>query len=330
MVSVPSGLLTCFVTPRASSTVRAVCGAAPGSTLSAAASRPVGKGTALFSFFTHALLVMPCMLSPILELRRRSAAPAERPAAARLVASWTIFVLGLFALAPAAVSQPTARPAPAATAAAAPAATPAAPTSPAPGAPTGPTTGPPAIVVLGDSLSAGYGIRVEEGWVALLQKRLREQGYGYRVVNASVSGETTGGALARLPRVLQVHRPAVVIVELGGNDGLRGVPVPELRSNLERIVTLSKQAGAGVLIAGMRIPSNYGPQYTERFFATYAEVAKQHRVALVPFFLERIALEDRFFQPDRIHPTAAAQPYLLDNVWPALQPLLKKSAAAKR
>lgn len=249
------------------------------------------------------------MLSPIREFRRRSAAPAERAVAARLVASWTLCVLGLFALAPAAVSQPAARPAPA--------------------APAAPTTAPPTLVVLGDSLSAGYGIRVEEGWVALLQKRLREQGYGYRVVNASVSGETTGGALARLPRVLQVHRPALVIVELGGNDGLRGVPVTELRSNLERIVTLSKQAGANVLVAGMRIPSNYGPQYTERFFATFGEVAKQHRVALVPFFLDRIALDDRFFQPDRIHPTAAAQPYLLDTVWPVLQPLLRKSVAAR-
>lgn len=255
------------------------------------------------------------MLSPILEYRRRSAAPAERAVAARLVASWTMRVLGLFALASPAVSQP-----------APPAATPArtAAATPAPAAATG-----PAIVILGDSLSAGYGLRREEGWVALLERRLRTEGYGYRVVNASVSGETTGGALARLPRVLQVHRPALVIVELGGNDGLRGVPVTELRSNLERIVTLSKQAGANVLVAGMRIPSNYGPQYTERFFATFGEVAKQHRVALVPFFLDRIALDDRFFQPDRIHPTAAAQPYLLDTVWPVLQPLLRKSVAAR-
>lgn len=232
------------------------------------------------------------------------------------LASWTLFVLGLFALAPAAVSQPAPGAAQTATSTAAPA--------------SGGQPGGPALVVLGDSLSAAYGIRVEEGWVALLQKRLREQGYGYRVVNASASGETTGGALARLPRILQVHRPAIVIVELGGNDGLRGVPVPEMRSNLERIVTLSRQAGAKVLVAGMRIPTNYGPQYTRQFTGTFAEVARKFDAALVPFFLERIALDDEYFQPDRIHPVAGAQPLLLDTVWPVLKPMLKKTAATKR
>ncbi len=184
--------------------------------------------------------------------------------------------------------------------------------------------------MLGDSLSAGYGIRLEEGWVALLQKRLHDQGYGYRVVNASVSGETTGGALARLPRVLQVQKPSIVIVELGGNDGLRGVPVAEMRANLEKIVVLSKQAGADVLVAGMQIPTNYGPQYTRQFTGTFAEVAKQQKVGLVPFFLEKIAADDKWFQPDRIHPVAAAQPLLLDTVWPSLKPLLKKGAARER
>lgn len=183
-------------------------------------------------------------------------------------------------------------------------------------------------MVLGDSLSAGYGIRAEEGWVTLLQQRLRAEGYEYRVVNASVSGETTGGALARLPRVLKVHRPEIVIVELGGNDGLRGVPIPEMRSNLAKIATLSRDAGARVLIAGMRIPTNYGPQYTQQFAATFPAVAKEHRAALVPFFLEKIALEDEWFQPDRIHPVAAAQPLLLDTVWPALQPLLRRRGTA--
>jgi acyl-CoA thioesterase-1 len=257
---------------------------------------------AVLSFFTHALLLMTWMLLPIVETVRRSAA-----AAARLVASSTLVVFSLFVLAPPAVSL----------AATAPSAVPSA-------------TGAPTLVVLGDSLSAGYGIRIEEGWVALLQKRLREQGYGYRVVNASVSGETTGGALARLPRVLQVHRPAIVIVELGGNDGLRGVPVPEMRSNLERIVALSRQAGADVLIAGMQIPSNYGPQYTKQFAATFGDVARARQTAHVPFFLEGIALDERNFQPDGIHPVAAAQPRLLQNVWPALQPLLKKNAATAR
>jgi acyl-CoA thioesterase-1 len=228
--------------------------------------------------------------------------------AARLAASWTILVLGLFAAAPAAVSQPAPRPA-----------------TPAPAA----AANAPAIVILGDSLSAGYGLRREESWVALLERRLRAEGYGYRVVNASVSGETTGGALARLPRILQVHRPAIVVVELGGNDGLRGVPVAEMRSNLERIVTLSKGAGARVLVAGMQIPSNYGPQYTRQFTATFGEVAKAHGAALVPFFLDRIALDEKWFQPDGIHPTAAAQPYLLDNVWPQLRTLLKTRAVAR-
>jgi acyl-CoA thioesterase-1 len=242
---------------------------------------------------------------------RRSVAAAAPVVARARAASWTLLLLGLFAGAPVAVSQP-------------------APKAPAaPGAASGGTLD-PAIVVLGDSLSAGYGIRVDQGWVALLQKRLRDQGYGYRVVNASVSGETTGGALARLPRVLQVQKPAIVVVELGGNDGLRGVPIPEMRSNLERIATLSHGAGAAVLIVGMRIPSNYGPQYTEQFAATFADVAKRHKAALVPFFLQKIALDDSKFQADGIHPVASAQPALLDTVWPVLQPMLRKSAAAAR
>ena len=182
------------------------------------------------------------------------------------------------------------------------------------------------LVVLGDSLSAGYGIRVEEGWVALLQRRLDDQGYGYRVVNASVSGETTAGAVARLPRVLAVHHPAVVIVALGSNDGLRGLPIPELRANLGQLVAMAQQAGARVLLLGMRVPSNYGPEYAERFHASYAEVAHARHAARVPFLLERIALEDRYFQPDRLHPTADAQSLLLETVWPALAPLLRAAA----
>jgi acyl-CoA thioesterase I len=182
---------------------------------------------------------------------------------------------------------------------------------------------PPTILVLGDSLSAAYGIRVEQGWVALLQARLRAKGYGHRVINASSSGETTGGALARLPRALATHRPAVVIVELGGNDGLRGLPIADIRRNLDSIIRSSQQAGAGILLLGMKIPPNYGAAYTTSFQALFEELARQHRVPGVPFFLQAIATDDRLFQDDGIHPTAAAQPLLLDAVWPKLAPLLK-------
>lgn len=182
----------------------------------------------------------------------------------------------------------------------------------------------PAILVLGDSLSAGYGIKVEQGWVSLLQRRLDAKGYGYRTVNASVSGETTGGGLARLPRALELHRPAIVVIALGGNDGLRGLPVGELRGNLEAMIERSRAAGAAVLLAGMRIPTNYGPQYTEKFFAVYGELARAEKVALVPFFLEGVALRDDLFQDDGIHPNTEAQPVMLDNLWPALEPLLRR------
>jgi acyl-CoA thioesterase-1 len=185
-------------------------------------------------------------------------------------------------------------------------------------------TGRPAILVLGDSLSAGYGLETGQGWVSLLQRRLDAQGYGYRLVNASVSGETTGGGLARLPRALERHRPAIVVIALGGNDGLRGLPVSELRGNLQSMIRQSRAAGARVVLAGMRIPTNYGPQYTEKFFAVYAELARTERVALVPFFLEGIALRDDLFQDDGIHPNVEAQPILLANLWPVLEPLLER------
>jgi len=178
--------------------------------------------------------------------------------------------------------------------------------------------------VVGDSLSAAHGMRVEQGWVTLLQERLTSSGYGYRVVNASASGETTGGALARMPRALDKHHPAVVIIELGGNDGLRGLPVRDVRSNLESLVRLSSRSGARVLLVGMRIPPNYGPAYTQAFHDIYSAVAASERVALVPFFLDGIALDDGLMQEDGMHPNAAAQPRLLDQVWPRLKPLLKK------
>ena len=182
----------------------------------------------------------------------------------------------------------------------------------------------PVVLVLGDSLSAGYGMRVEQGWVALLQQRLGTAGYGYRVVNASESGETTGGALARLPRALEKQRPSVVIVELGGNDGLRGLPVADIRANLAGLVRLSRKSGSKVLLIGMRIPPNYGPAYTAAFHQVFGEVAASEKVPLVPFFLDGIALDDTLMQEDGLHPNAAAQPKLLDQVWPKLKPLLKK------
>jgi len=179
--------------------------------------------------------------------------------------------------------------------------------------------------VLGDSLSAGYGIRPAQGWVALLDKRLQAEGYEYRVVNASVSGETTGGGLQRLPRALELHKPSVVIVELGANDGLRGLPVAQTRENLAKIVATAQQAGAKVLLIGMRLPPNYGPRYTNDFTRMYREIAEDRGVALVPFLLETVALKAPLMQADGLHPTAQAQPALLDTVWPHLEPLLQKS-----
>lgn len=181
----------------------------------------------------------------------------------------------------------------------------------------------PRILVLGDSLSAAYGIRVEQGWVALLQARLRAKGYGHRVVNASSSGETTGGALARLPRALQTHKPAIVIVELGGNDGLRGLPVADVRANLESIIDLSQQAGARILLAGIRIPPNYGPAYTRDFDRMYADLARRHALPFVPFLMADVALDDGLMQEDGIHPNAAAQPRLLEAIWKPLEPMLR-------
>jgi acyl-CoA thioesterase-1 len=182
----------------------------------------------------------------------------------------------------------------------------------------------PTILVLGDSLSAAYGIRLEQGWVALLQGRLKAQGYGHKVVNASASGETTGGALARLPRALALHRPAIVILELGGNDGLRGLPIAGVRGNFESLIRLSREAGAKVLLVGMRIPPNYGPAYTRTFHQLYDDLAREYRLPLVPFFLDGIALDDSMMLEDGLHPNAAAQPKLLDQVWPQLKPLLPR------
>jgi acyl-CoA thioesterase I len=182
----------------------------------------------------------------------------------------------------------------------------------------------PVILVFGDSISAGYGLpRVEQGWVALLGAKLKSQGYGDQLVNASVSGETTSGGLARLPRALSVHHPAVVILELGGNDGLRALPVAEMRANLAKMIDLATAQGGKVLLLGMRLPPNYGQEYTTQFAQAYTDLAHDKHVALVPFLLDGVALNPDLMQADGVHPNATAQPKLLDNAWPALLPLLK-------
>jgi acyl-CoA thioesterase-1 len=178
------------------------------------------------------------------------------------------------------------------------------------------------IVVLGDSLSAGYGITVQQGWVNLLAQRLASEGYGYKVVNASVTGETTLGGVSRLPRVLELHKPEIVIVELGGNDGLRGLPLANSRENLQRAITLARAAQAKVLLVGMMIPPNYGPRYAQEFRDIFAGLATRNSVALVPFLLDEVALKPEFMQADGIHPNAKGQPRMLENLWPRLKPLL--------
>jgi acyl-CoA thioesterase-1 len=180
----------------------------------------------------------------------------------------------------------------------------------------------PAIVVFGDSLSAGYGLPQGTGWVDLLAQRLQRDRLGYDVVNASVSGETTFGGRSRIGPVLEAHKPAVVVVELGANDGLRGATIDSTRANLAAIVAACHKAGARALVVGMRIPPNYGPVYTRRFEAVFAEVARQQNAPLVPFLLDGFADDRTMFQADGIHPVAAAQPRMLENVYRRLRGLL--------
>ena len=177
--------------------------------------------------------------------------------------------------------------------------------------------------MFGDSLSAAYGIAAQRGWVALLAERLQRERMDYSVVNASISGETTAGGVSRLPRALAQHKPAVVILELGANDGLRGLPVKEMAKNLAAMIGMSKKAGATVLLVGMRVPPNYGLEYTQDFAAAFPALARARKTALAPFLLEGVAEDLRLFQPDRIHPAEGAQPLLLENVWKALRPLLR-------
>jgi len=182
------------------------------------------------------------------------------------------------------------------------------------------------IVVLGDSISAEYGLARGTGWVALLGQRLAEQKLPWTVANASISGDTTSGGLARLPQVLSQHHPKVVVIELGGNDALRGLPMSATRKNLDAMVTLARAAGARVVIAGMMVPPNFGRKYQADFAQMYADVATAQKAALVPFIFKGIADRpdaDDWFQADRIHPVAKAHPIILDNVWPSLKPLLK-------
>jgi acyl-CoA thioesterase-1 len=183
---------------------------------------------------------------------------------------------------------------------------------------------PPVLLVVGDSISAGYGLTSREGWVALLAGRLRREGYPYRVVNASISGDTTAGGRARLPALLSQHKPKVVVLELGGNDALRGGNLDVVRSNLDAMVAAAQATGARVILLGMQLPPNYGSAYVKAFGATFGEVAKAHRIAAVPFLFEGFGDDLAQFQADRIHPVAAAQPRILANVWPVLLPLLSK------
>ncbi|MCW8125224.1 arylesterase [Microbulbifer halophilus] len=185
------------------------------------------------------------------------------------------------------------------------------------------------LLVLGDSISAAYGIDEARGWVQLLRDRLEAQESPVEVVNASVSGETTSGGLARLPRLLSEHNPRWLIVELGGNDGLRGYPPQALQHNLQRMVKLAEEAGVEVLLLGMRMPPNYGRAYTEAFAAVYPRVAESEEIPFLPFFLEPVALQEGAMQTDGIHPTAEAQPALLDHVWPCVQAMLVEEVNAQ-
>ena len=178
------------------------------------------------------------------------------------------------------------------------------------------------ILVFGDSLSAAYGIAQERGWVALLEARLKREKPDYSVANASLSGETTSGGLTRLKKALERHRPAVTVIELGANDGLRGLPVAQMRTNLDAMIAQAKAAGSRVLLVGVRMPPNYGPDYNRDFDAVFTDLSKARKTGLVPFFFEGFADKRDFYQADNLHPTAAAQTMLLETVWKSLKPML--------
>jgi len=181
----------------------------------------------------------------------------------------------------------------------------------------------PTLLVFGDSLSAAYGIGQQAGWVALLQERLRQKRLDYTVINASVSGETTSGGAARIAATLAAHKPAIVVVALGANDGLRGLPLGQMRNNLAVIVRTAQKSGSRVLLVGMKMPPNYGPQYTQGFEQAYVALARQFKCTLAPFLLDGVAGKRELFLEDNLHPNAQAQPVILENVWKALAPMLK-------
>jgi acyl-CoA thioesterase-1 len=181
------------------------------------------------------------------------------------------------------------------------------------------------LLVVGDSLSAAYRIDPAKGWVALLQERLDDEGYGYEVINSSITGDTTRGGLARLPKLLETHAPSILIIELGGNDGLRGIDPNHSRGNLQQMIEMAFEQGTQVLLLGIRLPPNYGAKYTALFESTYARLAEQYQIGLVPFFLVGVFDRPEYMQKDGIHPNVDAQPILLANVWPALQPLLENA-----
>ena len=182
--------------------------------------------------------------------------------------------------------------------------------------------GAPVLLIVGDSISAAYGLPAGAGWVDLLAARLAAQRFPHRVINASVTGDTTAGGRARLSALLARHQPAIVVIELGGNDGLRGGNLVSTRDNLDAMIAAVQRAGAKALVVGMQLPPNYGPAYVREFSALYTNVAKAHKAPLVPFFFDGFGDRNELFQGDRIHPTATAQPLLLDNVWPVLRPFL--------
>ena len=186
----------------------------------------------------------------------------------------------------------------------------------------------PTVLVFGDSLSAGYGIDVDQSWTTLLQARLEYEGYEHRVVNASISGETTEGGATRIEHAITIFDPALIILELGGNDGLRGIPSTRMKGNLEKIIRSSAMSGAAVVLLGIRIPTNYGPRYTEAFESVYRELAAQYDIPWIEFFMDGVALNDELMQADGIHPNTAAQPILLDNAWPIISQALAANTHA--
>lgn len=192
-----------------------------------------------------------------------------------------------------------------------------------------PVAGAATILVFGDSLSAGYGLARGEDWAHLLALRLQEKKLDYTVINASISGETTLGGLNRIDNALRTHRPAIVILALGANDGLRGADLAAMRRNLERMIDAAQRMHARVVLVGMRIPPNYGQKYTEKFQATYRDIAQSRRVPLVPFLLDGFADQREYFQADNLHPVAAAQPLILETIWKPLAPLLKYTIKTK-